>query len=297
MPQTEAAPWWADVEHLRERIESRRAHEAPPAQTRERGARRNERAPAAGPRERRTVRISGRGAHAPAPRRLVASERRGATPRAMHGAVGRPDRIALWAVLLGFVLVLVATTSAHAATSLGDRALRVPMEGRDVRHLQLRLKRLGLLRAPATAHYGRLTRGAVKRFQRTRCLDVDGIAGPATIDAIHRRAAPCRAGGRRGTSRAGGTSLRRRVVTWYGPGMYGRRTACGQELTRRLIGVAHRTLPCGTPVRLVHGASAVTARVVDRGPYASGVHYDLTWAAARKLGVLAAGRATVRASR
>jgi rare lipoprotein A (peptidoglycan hydrolase) len=41
----------------------------------------------------------------------------------------------------------------------------------------------------------------------------------------------------------------------------------------------------------------VRTKVVDRGPYAAGVDYDLTWAAARKLGVISIGRATVRASR
>ena len=91
--------------------------------------------------------------------------------------------------------------------------------------------------------------------------------------------------------------LRSRVVTWYGPGLFGRRTACGKRLTSSLIGVAHRTLPCGTRVRFERGGRSVVARVVDRGPHAAGVQYDLTWAAARALGVLGAGRAAVRASR
>jgi len=38
-------------------------------------------------------------------------------------------------------------------------------------------------------------------------------------------------------------------VTWYGPGFYGNRTACGQRYTRHIVGVAHRTLPCGTLVQ------------------------------------------------
>ena len=87
-----------------------------------------------------------------------------------------------------------------------------------------------------------------------------------------------------------------RVVTWYGPGWYGRSTACGNTLTPRLMGVAHRTLPCGTRVTFSYGDRVVEARVVDRGPYAHGVDFDLTWGAARALGVLSAGRASVRAS-
>ena len=37
-------------------------------------------------------------------------------------------------------------------------------------------------------------------------------------------------------------------VSWYGPGMYGSRTACGVTLTKSVMGVASRTLPCGTKV-------------------------------------------------
>ncbi len=56
-------------------------------------------------------------------------------------------------------------------------------------------------------------------------------------------------------------------VTWYGPGFYGNRTACGQRYTRYVVGVAHRTLPCGTMVQFRwHGRTAV-APVIDRGPY------------------------------
>jgi rare lipoprotein A len=74
-------------------------------------------------------------------------------------------------------------------------------------------------------------------------------------------------------------------TTWYGPGLYGRRTACGQKLTRRLLGVAHRTLPCGTPVDLYLRGRAITVPVVDRGPFGNAAHYDLTSAAAEQLGL------------
>jgi len=58
------------------------------------------------------------------------------------------------------------------------------------------------------------------------------------------------------------------IVTWYGPGFYNNRTACGQRYTRTIIGVAHRTLPCGTLIQFRwHGMTAV-APVIDRGPYA-----------------------------
>ena len=67
-------------------------------------------------------------------------------------------------------------------------------------------------------------------------------------------------------------------VSWYGPGFYGRRTACGLAMTESLRGVAHRTLPCGTRVTFRNPANGrtVTAPVVDRGPYVAGRQWDLT---------------------
>jgi len=69
--------------------------------------------------------------------------------------------------------------------------------------------------------------------------------------------------------------------SWYGPGFYGEHTACGQVLTKSLLGVAHRTLPCGTLVsfRNPYNGKVVTVPVVDRGPYVAGRSWDLTKAA------------------
>lgn len=65
-------------------------------------------------------------------------------------------------------------------------------------------------------------------------------------------------------------------VSWYGPGSYGRRTACGEAMTTTLVGVAHRTLPCGTLVQFRWNGRVVNAHVVDRGPYVGGRLWDLT---------------------
>ncbi len=75
------------------------------------------------------------------------------------------------------------------------------------------------------------------------------------------------------------------IATWFGPGSYGSRTACGQILTPELIGVAHRSLPCGTMIDIVYNGQTISVPVVDRGPYADGVSYDLTTATAAALGV------------
>src|SRR4051812_31088069 len=74
------------------------------------------------------------------------------------------------------------------------------------------------------------------------------------------------------------------LATWYGPGFYGHRTACGMRMTRDLLGVAHRGLPCGTQVALYYHGRTVTVPVVDRGPYGRrDAAYDLTAATARAL--------------
>jgi rare lipoprotein A len=74
------------------------------------------------------------------------------------------------------------------------------------------------------------------------------------------------------------------LATWYGPGFFGKRTACGIKLTRDLIGVAHRRLPCGTNVALRYRGRVVVAPVVDRGPFRRGADWDLTAATAQALG-------------
>ena len=75
------------------------------------------------------------------------------------------------------------------------------------------------------------------------------------------------------------------VATWYGPGFYGNHTACGEALTRQIVGVADRTLPCGTPVTVTYDGRTLTLPVVDRGPYSGAATLDLTSAAAQELGI------------
>jgi hypothetical protein len=82
---------------------------------------------------------------------------------------------------------------------------------------------------------------------------------------------------------------RRGLATFYGPGLFGRPTACGQTLTPDLVGVAHRTLPCGTPVEVLHDGRALVVPVVDRGPFAEPYDWDLTQAAADALGFTGSG--------
>jgi hypothetical protein len=74
-------------------------------------------APLSAPSRRRTVEITGRTVGAPALPRLVEIDRRRPARRAVERVGARPDRLALWAVVLGFFLIFVAVTStSHAAT-------------------------------------------------------------------------------------------------------------------------------------------------------------------------------------
>jgi rare lipoprotein A len=80
------------------------------------------------------------------------------------------------------------------------------------------------------------------------------------------------------------TPMRWAGATWYGPGLYGNTTACGQVLRPGTVGVAHRSLPCGTRVRFVYGGRALVTRVIDRGPFSAGHDWDLTNGAREALG-------------
>lgn len=80
------------------------------------------------------------------------------------------------------------------------------------------------------------------------------------------------------------SSYRYAVASYYGPGLYGGALACGGTLQLGTLGVAHKTLPCGTRVKLRYRGHSLTVPVVDRGPYAAGRDFDLTAATKARLG-------------
>ena len=75
------------------------------------------------------------------------------------------------------------------------------------------------------------------------------------------------------------------LATLYGPGFWGHHTACGQRLTHAMLGVASRTLKCGTQVSVFYRGREITVPVIDRGPFANGARWDLTMATAKALGI------------
>ncbi len=86
------------------------------------------------------------------------------------------------------------------------------------------------------------------------------------------------------------TVYRSSLATLYGPGFFGHRTACGQRLTRSMVGVASRTLRCGTKVSILYRGRTMIVPVIDRGPYANRADWDLTMATGKALGVTGTSR-------
>ena len=101
------------------------------------------------------------------------------------------------------------------------------------------------------------------------------------------------------TTRGGdGRSYGEGLASYYGAGLHGRPTANGERFDKEALTAAHKTLPFGTCVEvtsLTNGRS-VRVRINDRGPYVGGRIIDLSEAAARRLGLIAAGVGRVRLS-
>jgi peptidoglycan hydrolase-like protein with peptidoglycan-binding domain len=189
---------------------------------------------------------------------------------------------------MAVLLILIAATTSRGETGgiavpapmpkggattaqLGERVLSEGSEGPDVRTLQSILEARAYGKLDVTGRFDAATTEAVRRFQREAGLQADGVVGPQTRPKLL-------------------ALMRLRRATWYGPGLYGNRTACGGTLRRSTLGVAHRTLPCGTPVTFYHRGRFVTVSVIDRGPFTRGVQWDLTAATARALGMAATSR-------
>ena len=89
--------------------------------------------------------------------------------------------------------------------------------------------------------------------------------------------------------------LDRGVASWYGKDFHGRRTASGERYDMNDLTAAHRTLPFGTllEVRNARNGRSVVVRVNDRGPYSKSRVLDLSYGAAREIGLVRSGTAPV----
>ena len=86
------------------------------------------------------------------------------------------------------------------------------------------------------------------------------------------------------------------VASWYGPDFHGKKTSNGETYNMYAMTAAHKTLPLGVYVRVTNTANGkqATVRVNDRGPFVKGRIIDLSYAAAKALGVVGPGTAPVR---
>jgi rare lipoprotein A (peptidoglycan hydrolase) len=157
----------------------------------------------------------------------------------------------------------------------GARDLRMGMAGEDVKTLNWLLRGFAL-GTPFHGSFQSSTDSAVRRLQASAGLSRDGIVRGSTRKQI--------------ASRMPG-----QMASWYGPGFFGNRTACGQRFTPKTVGVAHKTLPCGTRVVFAYKGRWARAKVIDRGPYIGGRTWDLSRRLAKRLGTIPAGTAMVKA--
>jgi peptidoglycan lytic transglycosylase len=185
----------------------------------------------------------------------------------------------------------IATTAARSASQRVTVAAALPVP---YRRLDVLPGRTAVVRGRLRPwRVGRTVRLEILQGRRWRVVDRD------RTDSLGRYALgyrPMSSGSRfaRVTfagDAANGRALRRiGKVSSYRPAlasrydMYGGALACGGSLGYDALVVAHKTLPCGTKVRIRYRGRSVTATVRDRGPYAGGREFDLAGAVARRLG-------------
>ncbi len=85
-------------------------------------------------------------------------------------------------------------------------------------------------------------------------------------------------------------------ASWYGPGFYGHKTASGERFTKKKFTCAHRKLPFGTRLEVTNLENGKTVEVIvnDRGPFVYSRMLDLSFAAAKELGIVKNGQAKVK---
>ncbi len=88
----------------------------------------------------------------------------------------------------------------------------------------------------------------------------------------------------------------RGLASWYGRHFHGRKTASGETYNMYAMTAAHKTLPLGTWVKVynLRNGRQVIVRINDRGPFVRGRIIDLSYEAAKKLGIVGPGTAPVK---
>jgi len=191
---------------------------------------------------------------------------------------------------------LAQTDTTQPTHEPGAQSAREPRI--DIRHRKLNVRsgrRTAVAGKVAPGVRGMTVALQIKRGRRWKPIDRDrtNAAGHYRLRERLRRTGSSRArirvggglGVRPGKRHIGRLNVYRVAhASWYGPGLYGNRTGCGGTLHSGRLGVAHKSLPCGTMVTFKHGRRSVRVPVIDRGPYIAGREYDLTAATAQRLG-------------
>ena len=101
------------------------------------------------------------------------------------------------------------------------------------------------------------------------------------------------------TSPVRAQSLQKGKASFYAKRFHGRKTASGERLHPDSLTCAHKSYPFGTLLTVYNPANgrSVNVRVTDRGPYVQGRIIDLSWSAAKELGIIGQGVATVFVSK
>jgi rare lipoprotein A len=89
------------------------------------------------------------------------------------------------------------------------------------------------------------------------------------------------------------------LASFYGSELHGRKTASGERFNKNALTAAHRAYPFGTTLRVTNLSNnrSVVVRVNDRGPFVRKRIIDVSYAAARSIGMVGRGVARVRVSR
>jgi rare lipoprotein A len=123
-----------------------------------------------------------------------------------------------------------------------------------------------------------LCAGAVALWACAAFAQTSPAAAPASAPAAPAAAAPT-------------ASTETGRLAWYGKKFAGRKTASGEAFNPAALTMAHKTLPFGTLVKVTNpkNGKSVTLRVNDRGPTQADRAGDVSYAAARKLGMVKSG--------
>ena len=193
------------------------------------------------------------------------------------------------------VVAAAATGSARPAAAEGKVVYVAARLSTAVRRLDVLAGRRAVVRGavrPALGGRRVVLQARIRGHFRTIARDRTDAQGRYVLRALRRKTGSTRvrvrflgdADNMSVTRRLGRLDVYRiAVASWYGPGFYGAHLGCGGRLGAGQLGVAHKTLPCGTMLTVRYRGRSVRVPVIDRGPYVGGREFDLTGATAQRL--------------